>query len=107
MFHLSSISGLVARLSLGLCALLMSVMLAAAPMAKVDINTATSQQLADNLSGISVVKAELIVSYREKNGPFKRVDDIVLVRGIGVKTLQKLRNQLTVKSQSLPAKTAN
>lgn len=107
MFHLSSLSGFTFRLSLGLCALLMSAMLAAAPMAKVDINTATSKQLADNLSGISVVKAELIVSYRQKNGPFKRVDDIVLVKGIGVKTLQKLRDQLTVTSQSLPAETSN
>jgi len=61
----------------------------------VNVNTATAADLAA-LNGIGEVKAQAIVDYRAKNGPFKSVDDLVQVSGIGEKLLAKLRPQLKV-----------
>ena len=60
----------------------------------VNLNTATAGQL-QSLPGIGPKKAGAIVSYRTKHGPFKRVDDLVKVKGIGPKTLAKLRPLVT------------
>jgi competence protein ComEA len=62
----------------------------------VDINTATAAAIANGVSGIGEVKAEAIVKYREKNGPFKSVDDLNKVSGIGDGTIKKIRDQVTV-----------
>lgn len=62
----------------------------------VNINTADAATLADMLRGIGLRKAEAIVAYRSANGPFKSVDDLVNVKGIGSKTLEQLRPQLTL-----------
>lgn len=62
---------------------------------KVNINTATSQEL-QTISGIGEAKAEKIIDYREKNGPFKTVDELTNVSGIGEKTLESLRDQICV-----------
>jgi competence protein ComEA len=56
----------------------------------VDINSATAEIIADSLTGIGPVTAGSIVSYREMNGPFKSADDLVNVKGIGTKTLEKI-----------------
>ncbi|MGH8584553.1 MAG: ComEA family DNA-binding protein [Gammaproteobacteria bacterium] len=69
-----------------------SLLLAADP---VDINTADAAAL-EVLDGIGPAKAAAIIAYREKNGLFKSVDDLILVRGIGEKTLEALRPSLTV-----------
>lgn len=61
-----------------------------------NINTATATELADQLPGIGPVKAQAIVAYREANGPFARVEDIVNVSGIGPATLAKLRPFISV-----------
>jgi competence protein ComEA len=73
---------------------------AAAPAAakattKVNVNTADEGGLM-SLKGIGKVKAKAIIDYRQKNGPFKTVDDLAKVEGIGEKTLNDLRDQLTV-----------
>lgn len=60
-----------------------------------NINTATSAQL-ETLSGIGAAKAQTIVAYRDAHGPFKTVNDLTRVKGIGAKTLEKLRNDITV-----------
>ena len=79
-----------------LCVILSFLLLfATAAFAKVNINTATAQELT-SLPGIGQVKAEAIVKYREANGPFKSVDDITKVNGIGPKKLEKIRNEITV-----------
>ena len=74
-----------------------SVALAYGPSAsaKVNINTASAQQLT-TLPGIGPKKAEAIVVYRKANGAFAAVDDLVKVKGIGPKTLDKLRPLITV-----------
>ncbi len=65
--------------------------------AKINLNTAGVEELT-SLPGIGPSYTKRIVEYREKNGPFKRVDDILNVRGIGEKTLEKIRDRLTVSS---------
>ena len=61
----------------------------------IDINSATAKEF-ERLHGIGPQIAGRIVAYREKNGAFKRVDDITKVRGIGPKTLDRLRPHLTM-----------
>ncbi|OQW93538.1 MAG: hypothetical protein BWK79_10610 [Beggiatoa sp. IS2] len=63
---------------------------------KVDINTALAETLASKLDGIGMKKAEAIVKFREENGPFKAVIDLLNVDGIGEKTLEKNKDKLTV-----------
>lgn len=84
--------GIVAFL-LGLVLLASAAARAAEPRL-VNVNTATTAELVA-LKGIGEVKAKAIVDYREKNGPFKTVDDLKLVRGIGDKLLEDLRPQVT------------
>ncbi|AEY01258.1 DNA uptake protein [Oceanimonas sp. GK1] len=60
----------------------------------ININTATPEQLAQ-LSGIGPAKADAIVEYRDTNGPFSSVDDLVQVRGIGEATVEKNRHLLS------------
>ena len=62
---------------------------------QVDINTATAAQL-EQVKGIGATKANAIVAYREENGPFASVDDLVKVPGIGEKSLEAMRSVLSV-----------
>jgi len=62
---------------------------------KVNINTAGVDELV-TLPGIGKAYAERIVEYRQKNGLFKKVEDIVNVRGIGEKTFERIKDRLTV-----------
>ncbi|TCP11844.1 competence protein ComEA [Crenobacter luteus] len=71
--------------------------------AAVNLNTATQQEL-EALNGIGPAKAKAILDYRSKNGPFKTVDDLKNVPGIGDKTLANLRKDLTLGGK--PAATA-
>lgn len=64
----------------------------------VDINSADAAALAQALKGVGPAKAEAIVTFREKNGPFNSVDDLVLVQGIGEKTLEMNRDHIMVAS---------
>jgi len=57
----------------------------------VNINTADATALAKALNGIGPAKAKAIVSYREKNGPFKSVDQLAMVEGITQKLIEKNR----------------
>ncbi len=62
----------------------------------VDINSADAATIAGEIKGIGPAKAKAIVKYREENGPFKDVDGLVGVAGIGEKTLEKIRGYITV-----------
>jgi competence protein ComEA len=64
-------------------------------IAAVDVNNATVEELMA-VPGIGQVIAQRIVEFREKNGPFKAVDDLLKVQGIGEKSLAKIRDHLSV-----------
>jgi competence protein ComEA len=66
-----------------------------APAGPVNINTATAAEL-EALSGVGPKTAEAIVEYREANGPFESIEDIVNVPGIGEGTFEKIRDEITV-----------
>ena len=57
----------------------------------VNINTADAAALAKALNGVGPAKAKAIVSYREKNGPFKTVDQLAMVEGMTQKIIDKNR----------------
>jgi competence protein ComEA len=57
----------------------------------VNINTATAEEIADSLKGVGQSKAQLIVQYRDENGVFTHVDELVNVKGIGISTIDKNR----------------
>ena len=61
----------------------------------ININTAPASELV-KLKGIGEVKAAAIVEYRRINGNFKTAQDIMNVSGIGEKTFEKIRSQITV-----------
>lgn len=81
----------VSALVLSVAALLAATL----AMAAVDINTANESQL-ETLPGIGPGKAKAIVAERQANGPFKSVDDLGRVKGIGDKTIAQLREQASV-----------
>jgi competence protein ComEA len=60
----------------------------------VNINTADAAALAKALTGVGPAKARAIVSYRDKNGPFKSVDQLAMVEGISQKLIEKNRADL-------------
>jgi competence protein ComEA len=78
-------------------ATLLSLLLSFAALAAgpaVNINTADATQLA-SLNGIGDSKAQAIIAHRQANGPFKSVDQLAEVKGIGLKTVDKNRERLT------------
>ena len=62
---------------------------------KININTASLEALM-SLTGIGEVKAQAIIDYRNEKGPFRSIEELVNVSGIGEKTLDKIRDQITV-----------
>jgi competence protein ComEA len=69
----------------------------ASASAPVNLNTATVAQL-ETLPGIGRSTAERILEYREKSGGFKKIEDLMNVRGIGEKNFLKLKPLVTVSS---------
>jgi competence protein ComEA len=67
----------------------------AAAGALVNINTAPATEL-QTLPGIGAKTATRIVEYRQKNGPFKKIEEMMNVRGVGEKNFLKLKSQVTV-----------
>ena len=65
----------------------------------VNINTADVQTLAANVIGVGEKRALAIVAFRDEHGPFKSVDEMTQVRGIGLKLINKNRENLTIKSK--------
>lgn len=61
----------------------------------VNLNTATQAQL-ETLPGIGAKAAQRILEYRQKNGSFKKIEDLMNVKGIGEKAFLKLKPLLTV-----------
>lgn len=68
---------------------------AKAAVGMVNLNSASAAEL-ESLPGIGAKVAARIVEYRTKKGPFKRIEDLMNVQGIGEKNFSKLRPQLTL-----------
>lgn len=64
--------------------------------AQVNINTADADTLSSELSGIGQSKAEAIVAYREQHGPYKQLEDLTNVKGIGIATIEKNKPRITL-----------
>lgn len=64
----------------------------------VNINTASKEELA-GLKGIGAKKAEAIIEYREQKGPFKAIEEIKSVSGIGEKIFESIKNDIVVDEQ--------
>jgi competence protein ComEA len=64
----------------------------------VDINKADAATISKELQGIGLSKAQAIVSYREKNGAFKTAEDLLKVKGVGAKTLERNRANIRLES---------
>lgn len=79
----------------------------------VNINTADATALAKALNGVGPAKAQAIVAYREKNGPFKSVDQLALVEGITQKLIDRNRADIRLGAEkpgdkaAAPAKPAS
>lgn len=71
------------------------------PLVVVNLNSATLQEL-ETLPGVGAKTAERIIDYRTKKGPFKKIEELMKVQGIGEKSFLKLKPQLTVASQAQP-----
>ncbi|PDZ03802.1 competence protein ComE [Bacillus cereus] len=62
---------------------------------KVQINVASKEQL-EKITGIGSRKAESILKYREERGPFQKIEDLLEIDGIGVKSLEKIKDQIII-----------
>lgn len=69
----------------------------------VNVNSASAEEIAEALKGIGLSKASAIVSYRDKNGQFKHVDELVNVKGIGIRTVDMNRGFILLENSKLAA----
>ncbi len=80
--------------------LLIAVLAATAPgfgfAGPVNINSADAETIAAELDGVGVSKAQAIVAYRDKNGAFASPEDVLNVKGIGLRILNANRNDILV-----------
>ena len=75
--------------------------------APVNINTADAKTIAEALQGIGLKKAEAIVQYRTEHGPFKTIEELANVPGIGEKTIEKNKADILLgDAAAVPAKPA-
>ena len=74
------------------------------PVKPVNINTASSEEL-QLVPGIGPATAQKILQMRKSYGPFKSVDDLLAIRGLGQKRLDKMRKYLTVSKSVAPKST--
>ncbi|KAF1030515.1 MAG: hypothetical protein GAK37_01272 [Pseudomonas sp.] len=71
-------------------------MIKAEQSAKVKLNSADAETLRRDLFGIGAAKAKAIIAYRESNGPFTAIDELLEVKGIGKALLEKNRERLEI-----------
>jgi competence protein ComEA len=84
--------------------LIVSLMPVAAALAgAVNVNTADVNTIAKELDGIGPAKAQAIVEYRQKNGPFRTPEDLLKVQGIGQRVLDMNRGNIRLDKAAAPA----
>ena len=81
-------------LYLAVCMLTLPIVAHAGP---VNVNTADAETISAELQGVGLSKAHAIVDYRKAHGPFKSVDDLTLVKGIGERTVEINRANILLK----------
>jgi competence protein ComEA len=88
-------------LTKGLGAAIVAAMLLAstAIAGPVNVNSADAKTLARELDGVGKAKADAIVAYREKNGPFKSAEDLAKVKGLGKKLIEQNRANLRFEAE--------
>jgi len=69
----------------------------------VNVNSASAEEIAESLNGVGLSKAEAIVSYREEHGKFTHVDELVNVKGIGIRTVDINREYIMLDNSKLAA----
>ena len=89
--------------ALALCFAMALPAFAATP---VNVNKADAQTIATSLDGVGLSKAQAIVAYRDAHGPFKSVDDLGNVKGVGAKTLERNRDAIRLHGRASEAKAA-
>lgn len=70
----------------------------------VNINTADAETISAELQGVGITKAIAIVEYRQANGPFRNVDDLAQVKGIGARTVEINRKNILLDSSTKKSK---
>ncbi len=88
--------------------LMLSLVLAGSALAtdKVNINTANATELDRVLLNVGPTKAEAIVAYRKQNGAFRSPEQLAMVKGIGLKTVEKNRDRILIGASSAASRTA-
>ena len=76
------------KLPVRLLALLVACVPLCAFAGPVDVNSANAETISNELDGVGLTKAQAIVDYRKKHGPFKSAEDLSLVKGIGERTVE-------------------
>ena len=66
-------------------------------VSSININTASAQELSEGLNGVGIKRAESIVQYRQTHGNFSSVEQLIAVKGIGEKVLEKNKSLIVVK----------
>lgn len=89
-----------------LLSIFVSLMMMCTASFAVDLNKATQAEL-EALKGIGEVKAKAIIDYRTKNGPFKSVDDLDKVKGVGKGIIAKIGGDVTIDGKALGVPTAS
>jgi competence protein ComEA len=69
----------------------------------VNVNSASAEEIAEALKGIGMSKAEAIVDYRNSNGKFEHVDELINVKGIGLRTVDINREYILLDNSELAA----
>lgn len=75
-------------------ATVLSLMTLNASADPVDLNTASAQEIAKSLNGIGLSKAKKIIEYRDQFGPIDTPEELLAIKGIGEKTLEKNRSKM-------------
>lgn len=93
---MNKVTSIYKRVVFSISLLISALLLSLAHSAPININSADVDTIMENLTNIGPVKATAIVEYREQNGPFKRVEDLLAVKGIGEKTLEANRDNIII-----------
>jgi competence protein ComEA len=105
-FRLNSLTDCQENSMKKLClAILLMFCFVTTAFAEVNLNTASKEELS-GLPGIGPVKAESIIKYREEKGPFKSIDELKNVYGIGDKTFARLKSEISVDTSTTKVTTA-